>query len=53
MGGGIMFTYDREVTNYFFNLIQGKITLQEFSSWVYNSEGLFDLLGYERYCELS
>lgn len=48
-----MFTYDKEITNYFFNLIQGKITLQEFSSWVYKSEGLLDLLGDERYCELT
>lgn len=50
--GEITFTFEKEITNHFFNLIQGKITSQEFSSWVYNSEILLDLLGDERYCEL-
>lgn len=52
-GYEFMFTYDIEITNYFFNLIQGKITLQEFSSWVYSSAELFDLLGLDKYCELT
>lgn len=48
-----MFTYDREIMNYLFKLIQGKITLQKFSSWIYNSERLLDLMGVERYCEIT
>lgn len=47
-----MFTYPKEITNQFFNFIQGVTTIEEIEKWIYETDELLEILGENDYTEL-